>query len=52
MRMPTTEAVVDRGLSPQLRTVGVGAEGEAIGRLNEPLSSLKRDGHWYLVGYL
>ena len=49
VRMPTTEAVVDRGLSPQLRIVGVGAEGEAIGRLNEPLSLLPGDGRWSLV---
>ena len=46
MRMPTTEAVVDKGLSPQLKIVGVGVEGEAIGPLDEPLSSLGRDGHW------
>ncbi len=37
VKMPTMEAVVERGLSLQLRMVGDGSAGEAIGEWDEPL---------------
>ena len=47
--MPTMEAVVDRGESPQLRIVGAGDGGEAIRAGVEPLLRAGVDG-WKTVG--
>lgn len=38
VRMPTIEAVVDKGESPQDKMVGAGAEGVAIRNVRSPLS--------------
>ena len=49
--MPTMEAVVDRGESPQLRIVGAGDGGEAIRAGVEPLLRVGVDS-WKTVRWL